>query len=140
MPLDDSPRHDVIEVNPRVNLDYYSLQDLLSLKADIERRLPARSIKDINLSHELVLQFLAAQELQNMVAKDDETPANQKAQTLNATAAVLGQIAKLQSEIYTSERLKSIEAKLVEALNKLPKDLQLHFLEVYEACLGDVNA
>lgn len=137
MPLDDSPRHDVIEVNPRVNLDYYSLQDLLSLKADIERRLPARSIKDIDLSHELVLQFLAAQELQNEVMKDDETPANQKSQVANSVASVLGQIAKLQNEIYTSERLKGIEAKLVEALNKLPKDLQVHFLEVYEACLSD---
>ena len=142
MPLDNSaPRyHDVIDLAPSVDLDHYSLQDLLSLKADIERRLPARSIKDINLSRELVLQFMAVQELQNEVLKDDETPANQRAQVANSVAAVLGQIAKLQQEIYTSERLKTIEAKLVEALNQLPKDLQVSFLQVYEACLGDMNA
>jgi hypothetical protein len=130
-------RGDVIDVNPEVQLDNFSLHDLLRLKADVERRLPARSIKDINLSSELVLQFLAAQELQNQVLKDDVTPANQKAQTLGATAAVLGQISKMQSEIYSTERLKVIESKLIEALNQLPADLQQQFLSVYEACLDD---
>lgn len=136
--LDNRNRSDdVIDVNVNVNLDHFSLHDLLKLKGDIERRLPARSIKDINLSQELVLQFLAAQELQNEVLRDDETPANQKAQTLNATAAVLGQIAKTQNDIYTSERLKTIEAKLVEALNTLPSDVQEVFLGVYETLLAE---
>ena len=133
--LDTRPSSDVIDVNPNVNLDHFSLHDLLKLRGDIERRLPARSIKDINLSQELVLQFLAAQELQNEVIRDDETAANQKAQVANSVAAILGQIAKLQQEIYTTERLKTIEAKLIEALNAVPREVQEQFFEVYEALL-----
>lgn len=126
----------IIDLNPNVNLDNYTLQDLLKLRADIDRRLPARSIRDIDLSQELVLQFMAAQELQNSVLRDTETPANQKAQTMNATAGVLAQIAKTQTEIFNSERLKRIELTLIECLNSLPKGQQEAFLSVYEASLG----
>lgn len=138
MPLIDNSSV-IIDVNPTTNLDNYTLQDLLKLRADIDRRLPVKSIRDIDLSSELVLQFQATQELQNEVVRDAETPANQKAQTLNATAAVLGQIAKLQTEIYTSERLKKIEAKLIEALNTLPAETQEAFLLVYQEVLGEEN-
>lgn len=133
--LDNRNGADVIDVNPNVDLDCFTLHDLLKLKGDIERRLPARSIKDINLSQELVLQFLAAQELQNEVLRDAKTAANQKAQVANSVAAILGQIAKLQQEIYTTERLKTIEAKLIEAINSLPNAVQEQFFEVYEALL-----
>ena len=36
-------------------LDAYTLQELLDLRARIERRLPARSLKDLDLESELVL-------------------------------------------------------------------------------------
>jgi hypothetical protein len=134
---DSSPKSDVIDLNPDVSLDTFTLQDLLRLRADIDRRLPARSIRDIDLSSELVLQFMAAQELQNTVLHDKDVPANQKAQTMNSTAAVLGQIAKLQQDVYTTERLKTIEGKLIEALNTLPKEQQDAFFTVYEAALGE---
>ena len=68
-------------------LDAYTLQELLDLRARIERRLPARSLKDLDLERELVLQVMALQQLQNSVIDDDDTPANQKAQTASALSA-----------------------------------------------------
>ena len=66
--------------------------------------------------------------------------ANQQAQVSNSTAAVLQQLIKLQSEVHTSERLKKIEQKLIEALNSLPSHVQEAFLETYELVLGDAHA
>ena len=128
----DQAKGDVIDVAPDVNLDNFTLSDLLKLRADIDRRLPARSIRDIDLSRELVLQFLATQELQNAVIQDEKVPANQRAQTLNATAAVLGQIAKIQQDVYTTERLKRIESKLVETLKTFTQAQQEAFFTVTE--------
>lgn len=135
--IDTRPSSDVIDVNPNVNLDHYSLSDLLSLRASIERRLPAKALRDMNLERELILQHQASLELQNEVLRDDETPANQKSQVANATAAVLQQLIKLQETVYTTERLKTIENKLIETLNQLPKETQEAFFEVYEQILGE---
>lgn len=44
---------DVIDVNVDVNLDNFTLQDLLKLRADIDRRLPAKHLRDVNLEREL---------------------------------------------------------------------------------------
>lgn len=133
----DTRRSDVIDVNPNVSLEHYTLSDLLSLRASIERRLPAKALRDMNLERELILQHQASLELQNEVLRDDETPANQKSQVANATAAVLQQLIKLQETVYTTERLKSIENKLIEALNTLPTDVQERFLDAYEMLLRD---
>lgn len=133
----DTRRSDVIDVNPNVSLEHCTLSDLLSLRASIERRLPAKALRDMNLERELILQHQASLELQNEVLRDDETPANQKSQVANATAAVLQQLIKLQETVYTTERLKSIENKLIEALNTLPTDVQERFLDAYEMLLRD---
>lgn len=135
--IDTRPQSDVIDVNVNINLEHYSLSDLLALRASIERRLPAKALRDMNLERELILQHQASLELQNEVLRDDETPANQKSQVANATAAVLQQLIKLQETVYTTERLKSIENKLIEALNQLPKETQEAFFEIYEQVLGE---
>lgn len=129
----------VIDLNPVINLDNYTLQDLLKLRADIERRLPAKNLRDLSLEKELVLQFLASQELQNRVLSDTTIPPNQAAQTANSTAGILQQLVRLQSEVHTSERLKDIENKLIQALNGLPDEQQHAFFAVYEAILGVEN-
>ena len=127
---------DVIDVNVDVNLDNFTLQDLLKLRADIDRRLPAKHLRDVNLERELILQHQATLELQNQVLQDPEVPANQRAQCANAVASILQQLIKLQETVHTTERLKRIEGKLIEALNALPKDQQESFLAVYEEVLG----
>lgn len=129
----------IIDLNPVINLDNYTLQDLLKLRADIERRLPAKNLRDLSLEKELVLQFLASQELQNRVLSDTTIPPNQAAQTANSTAGILQQLVRLQSEVHTSERLKDIENKLIQALNGLPDEQQHAFFAVYEAILGVEN-
>jgi hypothetical protein len=129
---------DTIDANPYVNLSNFTLQDLLKLRAEIEQKLPARSLKDIDLERELVLQWMASQELQNRILQDQETPANQKAQVANSTATILQQLGKLQIEIHSSERLKKIEAILIETLQTLPTEAQEAFFVAYaEALEGD---
>ena len=127
---------DVIDVNVDVNLDNFTLQHLLKLRADIDRRLPAKHLRDVNLERELILQHQATLELQNQVMQDSDVPANQRAQCANAVASILQQLIRLQESVHTTERLKRIEGKLIEALNSLPKEQQESFLEVYEEVLS----
>lgn len=122
--------------DPHLNIDNLTLQQLLTLRGEVEKRLPARSLKDISLDRELVLQWMASNQLQNQVLQDENVPANQKSQVSNSTAAVLQQIARLQIEIHNSERLKRIEAILIECLQTLPTETQEAFLRAYEAELG----
>ena len=90
-------------------------------------------LHDLNLESELVLQYMAAQALQTLVATDDDIPANQRAQVQNSCAAALEQLAKLQGKLYTSERLKNIEQALIKAVKAhLPTEGQEAFFDAYE--------
>jgi len=111
-------------------------EELLALRADIDQRLPVRALRDLDLEHELVIQLLTVQQLQRDVLSDDEVPANQRAQTANSVAAVLQQLAQLQSKVHTSERLKRLEANLVQALKEAPLEVQRAWLDGYEQMGG----
>lgn len=63
---------DVIDVNIDVNLDNFTLQDLLKLRADIDRRLGLGSF------HSDLLQFQALGETLAGVAGVDGPPSNQR--------------------------------------------------------------
>lgn len=117
-------------------LDGMSLQELLDLRSQIEKRLPASKLGNINLERELVLQLRAHQELQGAVLADDDTPANQRAQVASATRAALETLIKLQQDVYTSERLKRIESVLIEVLNSQPEEVAEAFFEKYEMEIG----
>ena len=84
-----------------------------------------------DFGHEIVVQ-----NLQRETLRDNSVPANQKAQTSNAVAATLATLSKLQTEMYTSERLKKIEQVLIETLQTLPQETQAAFLDTYEANLA----
>lgn len=120
----------------QVNLDLLTPDELLELRKEIDQRLPTSSLNDLNLEKELVLQLLTVQKLQREVLAESDIPANQKAQTVNAVAANLATLAKLQTEVYTSERLKKVEQALIEALQTLPESAQEEFLAHYEDVLG----
>lgn len=111
---------------------------LLGLRNGIDQLLPVKLLKDVNLQQELVLQLLTIQRLQNETMTDDEVPANQKAQVAGHVAGALGVLGKLQVEVYSSERLKKIEAVLIEVLKTLPTEAQETFLTAYEAAVGGV--
>jgi hypothetical protein len=111
------------------------VDELLELRRQIETLLPVKDLKDLNLSRELVLQVQALQALQQRVMSDMGTPANQIAQCANSLSAALVNLVKLQSDVYTSERLKRIEACLVECVQTLPTNTQEEFFSQYEEML-----
>lgn len=110
--------------------------DLVALRGRIESLLPTRSLKDLDMERELVLQLITVQQLQRDVLKEEDIPANQKAQTVNAVAASLATLAKLQNEVFTSERLKRLERVLIETIQTLPPETQEDFLAEYEKALS----
>lgn len=117
-------------------LNGMDVHELVQLRQAVDERLPVRSLRDLNMEQELVIQLVTAQRLQRDVLADEETPANQRAQTLNAVAAALATLAKLQVEVYNSERLKRVEQVLIEVLQTLPMEAQEQFLALYEKELG----
>ena len=119
-----------------VNLALYSEEELIELRAEIDALLPARRLRDVNVEVELVRQLAHVQKLQKDVLTDDETPANQRAQVAGAVGTVLATLSKLQIEVYTSERLKKIEAVLIECVTGLPMSTQEAFFDAYETKLG----
>lgn len=110
--------------------------ELLDLRSEIDQFLPTKALVDLNMERELVIQLIVVQNLQRETLRDDSVPANQKAQTSNAVASTLATLSKLQTEMYTSERLKKIEQVLIDTLQTLPQEAQEAFLTAYEANLG----
>jgi hypothetical protein len=115
-----------------VNWDLLSLEELLSAYADVQKRLPALELSQMNLEKELLLQFHTVRALQNRVMDDEEVAVNQRAQVANSVASSLNRLADLQQTIYTSERFKMIEGALIRAMSKLPEKVSEKFLADYE--------
>lgn len=121
---------------PGVVLEAMTVPDLLVLRAQVDALLPVRKLKDVNLETELVLQVQALQALQNAVIQDEDTPANQRSQCASALSSALVNLVKLQNDLYTSERLKKIEAALITCLGELPMESQEGFLVAYETAIS----
>lgn len=111
----------------------WNVEELLNLRAEIDRLLPSTKLKEMDLEKELVLQYHKVVALQTRVLEDDRTPANQLAQVSNAVAGTLQQLVTMQAKFHTSERLKEIEGRLIKALNKVPKQYLEEFFEWYES-------
>jgi hypothetical protein len=107
------------------------LAHLIDLHTAIKCSLPNAKLQDINLAQELVLQFMRVKELQTATLSDTKVAANQKAQVANSVAATLAQLTKLQTELHTAERLKTIEGILIRHLKTLPVEVVEAFLEEY---------
>ena len=114
-----------------VNLDSYSVAELVGLRDRINAKLPSSSIEEINLSEELVLTFRSAKSLLESAAEDDETPLSQKSAIVNSLNSLLKNLADLQKSLYSVERQQKLEAALIEAL-KLHPALEKSFFDVYE--------
>lgn len=91
-----------------------------------------RKLSDINLESELLGQYEKVCKLQKDVIDDEDTPVNQRAQVANAVASTLQQLLKMQTEFYTSERFKALEALMIKALKKLPPEAAEAFVTEYE--------
>ena len=121
----------------QVNLDGMPLDQRLELRNQIEQRLPAKDLKDLDLGRELVLQVLALQRLQADVINDDEVAPNQRAQVANSLSSALSNLVKVQGDVYTTERLKKLEALYVDALNLLPEEVKHTTIEAYTRLLEE---
>jgi hypothetical protein len=127
------------EAQPFASLDSMELGALLELRGEIDQRLPARSLADLDLEEELLLQFARTKQLYDAVTKDKSTPANQKAQVANSCTTILDQLAKMQGKIFSAERNKALEHVLIRTLKTLPEAAQREFFERYELALEQLG-
>ena len=93
-----------------------------------------KSFKELDAQAELLEQYTTAKRLLSDAEYDEQTPLNQKAQALNTISNILGNIVKNRTELYNSERLRLLEATLLEVLQEFPT-LAEKFMPVYEARL-----
>jgi hypothetical protein len=109
-----------------------STAELLSLRGRIDERLPAMKLGSMNLEEELVLQFQTVKALQNDTLEDRFVEPNKKASVVNACASALSQIVKMQTDLHTAERFKTVEGLMIKALKTLPLETIEPFLVEYE--------
>lgn len=120
-----------------VPLDQYGVDELITLKSRIEKRLP--TLEDMDLKHELVLQFASTKELLADARDDKKTPLNQKAQLVNSAAALLKQLAAAQVELYSAERFRAMEVALIDLLNDADDEDREYFMREYEKRLEAIQ-
>ena len=118
------------------DLDGMDVDELIELRDEIDARLPATKLADLNLAEELVLQFQKVKHLQTKVLQEVKTSAQQKAAVANSCASALSQLVKMQTELHNAERLKMIEQALIQVMRDQPESIQQAFFEKYERVLG----
>lgn len=118
-----------------IDVSLLTVEEILAFRGQLEAHLPARSLRDMDLAKELVLQVLALQVMQQKAIDAEDTPVNQLAQAANSLSAALINLVKLQGDVYSSERFKKVEEVLVKVIQTLPTDKQNEFIEAYEAAL-----
>lgn len=89
----------------------------------------------LDLENELLAQYNLAKKLIHDAEYDSDIPLNQKAQAINSAAAILGALIKNQSDLYSLERIKKIEAILIRTLQRFP-ELRDAFMAEYSVALG----
>lgn len=117
----------------RFRLDEMEPEQLIEVYEEVRRRLPPIHIAKMNVEEELLLQFHTVRKLQTEIIGEDGVAPNQKAQVANTVGNCLERIAKMQDEVYDSERFKRIESLLIRMLRKLPKEVAEEFMKDYEA-------
>lgn len=127
MALVDYALHKAAPQSPTHTL---SQADLLQKRDEIDALLTEISLKDVNLTKELMIQLKKAKILQEEAGKDRDTPFNQRAQVQNSLNATMQSLAKLQATVYSSERNKRLEMALAKTLKEFPA-LQEAFLTRY---------
>lgn len=114
-------------------LDEMAPEQLIEVYEEVRKRLPPIQIAKMNVEEELLLQFHTIRKLQSEIIGEDGVAPNQKSQVANTVGNCLERIAKMQDEIYDSERFKRIESLLIRMLRKVPKEVAEEFLNDYEA-------
>lgn len=122
-----------------LDLDQYSDEELLTLRAMIDDRLPVTKLKHINLQEESVIQYMQSRKLLNDVMSDPDIPPNQKAQVNNSVQSNLTALDRMQKSTYTQERNKQLEYIVVNLVNELPDiEAKKKFLDELARRMGEV--
>lgn len=122
----------------------YNLAELLKTRDKINNQIGDTTLKSLNLSDELVIQFQLVRSLLIDSASDNTIPLNQRAQAANSCTALLSQLAKMQEAVWNADRLKKMEGVVVDVFRKLDDeigqearlDLAARFLAAYKKALG----
>lgn len=93
------------------------------------------SLKSLNLDAELYNAYAKAKNYLADVQSDEGIPPNQLAQLMNTISAILKEIVKMQTDLYNAERVKRLEAAMIQAIKLAPPESQQAFLEEYETLL-----
>jgi hypothetical protein len=116
----------------KIDLDRMSQADLLGLHAKIEAKLVGIRLSDVNLEKETLIQFQLGKALQKKASEANDVPVNQLAQVQNSIRTILDSLAKMQSEIHSSETIKRWKAALIRVVKELPAESQTKFFEMVE--------
>ena len=95
------------------------------------------SLKSLDLDAELYNAYAKAKNYLADVQSDDQVPTNQVAQVFNTISAILKEIVKMQTELHNAERVKKLEAAMIQAIKLAPLESQQAFLVQYEAILKE---
>ena len=95
------------------------------------------SLKSLDLDAELYNAYAKAKNYLADVQSDDQVPANQVSQVFNTISAILKEIVKMQTELHNAERVKKLEAAMIQAIKLAPEESQKAFLVQYEAILKE---
>ena len=91
------------------------------------------SLKSLDLDAELYNAYAKAKNYLADVQSDDQVPPNQVAQVFNTISAILKEIVKMQTELHNAERVKKLEAAMIEALkNTATEEVQDAFFTELE--------
>lgn len=120
------------------DISLFSTTELLLLRSKIDQLLPPMELSKMNLEQELVRQYQTVLALQSDTIAEERTDAAKKAAVVNATAASLQHLVKLQTDLFTAERFKAIESLLIKHLKLLPKETVEAFMKQYSQ-LSEAN-
>lgn len=115
-----------------VKLEGMTREELLDLHSRIEQQIGGLELTQINLVKELLLQLHRGKALQEKASSANDAPLNQRAQVQNSLGNAIKDLAKIQSELYSSERIKRIQSAVIKVVKTLPKPQQDHFFELLE--------
>ena len=91
------------------------------------------SLKNLDLDAELYNAYAKAKNYLADVQSDESIPPNQLAQLMNTISAILKEIVKMQTELHNAEKVKKLEAAMIEALkNTATEEVQDAFFTELE--------
>lgn len=128
-------REEAIKAKPKKDpfvWSQYTVAELIRFQDEIQKHLPAMTLESFDMEKNMLRQYHLMTEFQSEVMKDMLTPANQKAQLVNAISSLLRTLADMQVALYSAERFKDVENLMIKILSTLPEKEAEAFLENYE--------